>query len=261
MNKLPLSVFIICYNEVDRITLVLESVKDIADEIIIVDSGSTDGTLEIIKEYTDKIFFKEWEGFGAQKTYAESLCKHDWILNLDADEILLDEIKKSIAKVFDIPNSERNASYSLDIRHVSLMSKSIKPNFFSPRNITPRLYNKNKAGFNNSTVHDKVINFDRSKPIKLKGAVAHISTKSFSHMWEKIRTYSELQAYKWVEDGRNVTYFQLIYDPFFFFIKNFFIRRLCFVGAEGLVMSFALSAGRALRIGMALELKNRKHRT
>ena len=258
MKKIPLSVFIICENEEDRITLVLESIKDLANEIIIIDSGSTDGTLELAKAYTDKIYHKDWEGFGAQKKYGESLCQNDWILNLDADEVLLEDVKESIRLVFGLPENKRASSYSLDIRHVSFMNKNMTPKPFGPRNITPRLYNKNKAGFKDSTVHDKVVNFDNSKPIKLKGAVAHISTKSFSHMWKKILTYSELQAQKWVNDGRNVTYFQLIYDPLFFFFKNFFIRRLCFIGAEGLVMSIALSAGRALRIGLTLELKRKQ---
>lgn len=258
MSAIPLSVFIICQNEADRIVLVLESIRDIADEIIIIDSGSTDGTLELVRTYTDKIYHKDWEGFGAQKKYGETLCKNHWILNLDADEVLLEEVKNSIRLVFELPEDKRASSYSLDIRHVSFMSKNMTPKPFGPRNITPRLYNKKKAGFKDSTVHDKVVNFDSSKPIILKGAVAHISTKSFSHMWEKIRIYSELQAQKWVNDGRKVTYFQLVYDPLFFFFKNFFIRRLCFIGVEGLVMSIALSAGRALRIGMALEIKRKQ---
>lgn len=257
MNKLPLSVFIICQNEADRIGLVLESVADLADEIIIVDSGSEDETLEIARRFTDKVFYRKWEGFGQQKVYAESLCKNEWILNLDADEILLDRVKRSIAEVFDLPPEARKASYSLDIRHVSIMAKHLQPRPFGPRNLTPRLYNRNRAGFKDSSVHDKVINFDGSTPGILKGPVAHISLKSFSHMWEKIRSYSELQAHEWVRKGRKVSPFQLLYDPLFFFFKNYFLRRLCFIGAEGLVMSFALSAGRALRIGMAMELSKR----
>lgn len=260
MSKLPLSVFIICQNEADRIGLVLESVAGLADEIIIVDSGSEDETLEIARRFTDKVFYRKWEGFGQQKVYAESLCKHEWILNLDADEVLLDEVKNSITELFSLSAESRKASYSLDIRHVSIMAKSLQPRPFGPRNLTPRLYNRNRAGFKDSAVHDKVVNFDGSAPGVLKGAVAHISLKSFSHMWEKIRSYSELQAHEWVNKGRRVSAFQLFYDPPFFFVKNYFLRRLCFIGAEGLVMSFALSAGRALRIGMAIELRTRRQR-
>lgn len=258
MNKLPLSVFIICQNEADRIGLVLESVIELADEIIIVDSGSEDETLDIARRFTDKVFYRKWEGFGQQKVYAESLCKHDWILNLDADEVLLDRVKLSIREIFSLPAESRKASYSLDIRHVSIMAKSLQPRPFGPRNVTPRLYNRNKAGFKNSAVHDKVINFDGSTPGVLKGPVAHISLKSFSHMWEKIRSYSELQASEWVRKGRRVSGFQILYDPIFFFIKNYFFRRLFLVGTEGLVISIALSAGRALRIGMAIEINSKE---
>ncbi|MBD3830925.1 MAG: glycosyltransferase family 2 protein, partial [Arcobacter sp.] len=87
MNKIKASAYIICQNEEKHIQRVLESVKDF-DEIIIVDSGSTDKTLEIAKEYTDKIYHQEWLGYSGQKEYAKNLCTNEWVLNLDADEEL-----------------------------------------------------------------------------------------------------------------------------------------------------------------------------
>ncbi len=235
--------------------MTLESVKDLVNEIIVVDSGSTDGTLEIVKEYTDKIFYKEWKGFGPQKKFAEQKCQNEWILNLDADEALLGRVKDSIRAVFRKPGSERSDMYSLQICHVSHLSKNYKPLPFAPKNVTPRLYNKNKAGFKVSAVHDKVVSFNNSKSIVLDGKVSHVSLQSFQHMWSKIEHYSELQAEAWLERDRPLHYIQLLYDPIIFFIKYYFIRRFCFVGIEGLVFSLALSAGRALRIGMAIEKK------
>ena len=99
-TKLPISVFIITKNEEERLVAALESVKDLADEIIIVDSGSTDHTLELAKKYTKKIKYKKWEGFGQQKSYAESLCKNDWILNIDADERLSPKLQEEIKEIF-----------------------------------------------------------------------------------------------------------------------------------------------------------------
>ena len=99
-SKLPISVFIITKNEEERLVAALESVQDLADEIIIVDSGSTDNTLELAKQYTKKITYKKWEGFGQQKSYAESLCKNDWILNIDADEIVTNELALEIRALF-----------------------------------------------------------------------------------------------------------------------------------------------------------------
>ncbi len=246
--KLPLSVFIICCNEVDRIGLVLDSIKDLADDIVIVDSGSSDGTLELVKKYTDRVYHKDWEGFGPQKVYGESLCKHNWILNLDADEILLDDVKKSIREVFGTPEEKRSSAYSLRICHVSHLSKSRKPRMFCPVNVTPRLYDKKHAGFKDSTVHDKLVVFKRERVPVLAGRVAHISLKSFSHMREKIDKYSALQAQAWFDRGRNPSLLKLAYDPAAFFLKSYFLRRLCFVGYEGFVISKAISAGRAQRI-------------
>ncbi len=250
---LPLSIFIICCNEVERIGRVLESVKDLSDDIVIVDSGSTDGTLDLVKIYTDRIYHKDWEGFGQQKVYAESLCRHDWILNLDADEIILESLKDSVVNLFQTPEETRAGAYSFRICHVSSLALELTPSRFCPVNITARLYDKRRAGFRDSAVHDKLVTFDGSKPVLLEGDVAHISLKSFSHMWSKIEVYSALQAQDWFEKGRKPNAIQMIYDPPLFFIKNYFLRRLCFVGVEGVMIAMALSAGRALRIAMTIE--------
>ncbi len=253
MSFLPLSIFIICCNEVERIGQVLESIKDFSDDIVIVDSGSTDGTLELVKRYTDRVYHKDWEGFGQQKVYGESLCKHNWILNLDADEILLESVRQSIRDLFQQKEETRGGAYALRICHVSSLSNTLTPSRFCPVNVTGRLYDKRRAEFKDSAVHDKLVVFDGSQPVTLDGDVAHISLKSFSHMWAKIETYSTLQAQDWFDKGRKPTFLQLIYDPPFFFLKNYLIRRLCFVGVEGFMIAIALSAGRALRIAMTIE--------
>ncbi|MEW6680688.1 MAG: glycosyltransferase family 2 protein, partial [bacterium] len=90
-----ISCIIITYNEEDNIRECLESVKW-ADEIIIVDSGSNDKTLEIAKEYTDKIFQKKWQGYGPQKEYARQLVSLNWVLSIDADERVSPELREEI---------------------------------------------------------------------------------------------------------------------------------------------------------------------
>ncbi len=259
-GRLPMSVFIICRDEAERLPLVLDALADLCDDIIVVDSGSTDGTLDIARRHTDRVYHRDWTGFGEQKVYAESLCKHDWVLNLDADEILLDEAKASIREVFAMAEKVRAVAYSLRIRHVSRLAASSRPGYFNPTNVTPRLYDRRRAGFKSSTVHDKVEIRDGGKPVVLKGDVAHISLRSFAHMWDKIRNYSELSARDWVQKGRNPSSFRLLADPLWFFFKNYFIRRLFAVGAEGFVIAASLSAGRALRIAMTWEILRQESR-
>lgn len=258
MSPSPLSIFLICKDEADRLELVLEALNGLTDDLVVVDSGSTDGTLDIARRYTDRVYHRDWTGFGEQKVYAEGLCRYDWVLNLDADEVLLDEVKDSIRAVFARPEAERVAAYSLRIRHVSRLAASLQPGLFNPTNVTPRLYDRRRAGFKSSAVHDKVEIRDGSKPLVLKGDVSHISMKSFAHMWDKIRSYSELSARDWVAKGRNPSIARLIADPVWFFFKNYFIRRLFAVGAEGLVIAVSLSAGRALRIAMTWEERRRQ---
>jgi len=228
--------------------MVLESIQGLSDDIVIVDSGSTDGTLELVNKYTDRIYHKDWEGFGPQKVYAESLCKHNWILNLDADEILLPEVRESIQTLFLEPEETRKSAYALRICHVSHLSKSKRPRPLCPVNVTARLYDRKRAGFKDSPVHDKLVVFKRTTVKTLKGDVAHISLKSFDHLRKKIKHYSELQAQDWFDKGRKPSSFQYLYDPAIFFLKNYFLRRLCFVGYEGLMISIILSQGRIQRI-------------
>lgn len=259
-SPLPLSVFVICRDEADRLPLVLDALDGLTDDLVIVDSGSTDGTQEIARRYTDRVLHRDWDGFGQQKVYAESQCRYDWVLNLDADEVLLDEVKDSIRNLFEQPDTKRAAAYALRIRHVSMLAEDLTPHRLSPINITPRLYDRRRAGFKDSAVHDKVVVHDGSPIVTLAGDVAHISTKSFEQMWRKISDYARLQAEDWADKGRKPGWLRLLFDPPWFFIKNYFLRRLIFLGTEGFVMAVAASAGRALRIGMTWEVQKRRER-
>ena len=97
-NKLPISCFIIAKNEADRITKTIKSVEDLVDEIIVIDSGSTDGTQDLVKKLGCKLYYNEWPGFGPQKRFGEEKAKNKWLLNLDADEYLSNELKVEIRK-------------------------------------------------------------------------------------------------------------------------------------------------------------------
>ncbi|MGQ3210001.1 glycosyltransferase family 2 protein [Shinella sp.] len=253
-RKLPLSVFIICQNEVERLPLALAAVQDLADDIVVVDSGSTDGTIEVARSFTDRVHHRDWEGYGQQKVYAEGLCRNDWILNIDADEILLDDVKASIRAIFETPEAERPAAYSLRIRHVAMSARSLRPGLFNPTNVTPRLYDRRRAGFKDSAVHDKVIIRDGSKAVTLKGDVAHISLKSYMHIWEKTGSYSRMSAEERARKGHKPPLLLIVADPLWFFFKNYIIRRLFAVGLEGFVIATILSAGRALRLALTREI-------
>ncbi len=254
LKKLPLSVFIICFNEEERIGRVLEAVKDLSDDIVIVDSGSTDRTLDIASQYTDRIFHKDWEGYGPQKVYGQTQCKHDWILNLDADEILLNDAKENIRRLFDVPEEKRLGAYHLFFHQIGLLAQSVKPKPLCPVNMTPRLYDRKRAGFKASAVHDKVVNNDGPDRFgRIEGVVAHISYTSYAQVWSKTQSYCELQAQDWYEKGRKPGFIRCLYDPPLFFLKHYLLRRYCFLGLDGLIISIILASSRALRIGLTRE--------
>lgn len=257
-----LSVFIICENEAERIGMVLESVRHLSQDIVVVDSGSTDETLDIASRYTERIYHRNWTGFGEQKVYAESLCKHNWILNLDADEVITPEAISAIEAVISSdPNNIRERSgYELRVTMMSCLSARKRPSMLSPYNYTGRFYDRRYAGFSSNAVHDKLtdkttgaVRFPR-----LKGDVLHYSIKSYAHMWQKIGRYSQLQAQEWHRKGRRVPVYSILWTVPFFFLKHYLFRRQFALGFEGLVVAIALTAGRALRVIMLKELEKRE---
>src|SRR5690554_2629583 len=103
---IPLSVYYITHNEEARLPESIEKVKGWADELIVVDSGSTDSTCKIAEAAGARVVHRDWEGFASQKAFAASLCTHAWVLDLDADEVLSDELVTNIRALFSRPIQE-----------------------------------------------------------------------------------------------------------------------------------------------------------
>lgn len=95
MSRLPISCFIIAQNEADRIARTIQSVKSWVDEVVVVDSGSTDDTVAVAQNAHARVISQSWLGFGGQKRFAEEQCRHEWVLNLDADEVCLPRIAEN----------------------------------------------------------------------------------------------------------------------------------------------------------------------
>ena len=243
-SKLPISCFIIAKNEADRISKTIESVIDIVDEVIVIDSGSTDGTQNLAKELGCKVFFNKWSGYGPQKRFGEDCTKNEWLLNLDADEYLSDQIKSEILQIFDDNNKHYNF-FSMKVTPIYPNWK--KPRLFSASHQCVRLYNKRFGRFSNSPVHDSV-ETNNSKIFYFKNHVYHNSVRSFKHLIEKEESYIQLQS-KTLKDKNKIFLFLRIFVEFpLAFIKYYFIRRH-FTGAlTGLVTSLILAYYRWKRV-------------
>ncbi len=249
MAKLPISVFIITKDEEDRIGKAIKSVINFVDEVLIIDSGSTDKTVQIAKELGANVVFNNWQGYGPQKIFGENRCKNDWILNIDADERVSQELINEINDIFtnEIPN--KYIGYKIKI--LNQFFNEDKPKKLAYYYNQLRLYNRNFAGFKNSTIHDSVKLKDKedsSKINNLSGIISHQSFRSYAHWIEKIDSYSNMQAAEAFTKGKNISILKILITPLLSFIKGYFIRRYFIYGFNGIIYSYIFAFGRTLKM-------------
>ncbi len=252
MSKLPISVFIITQNEADRISPIIQAVSEIADEILVIDSGSTDETVKIATDLGAKTIYNKWQGYGQQKVFGESLCKNKWILNIDADEEVLPELAEEIKELFSNKKEDEFIGYRIKIVNKFFGEKRPKKLAYYYNQL--RLYNKEYCGFKDSSVHDSVIIKNSQEKLsdkkigQLKGIIAHQSFRSFEHWIEKINSYSKMQAEDAFKRGKKASIWKILITPIFAFLKAYFVRRFFIYGFDGLSYSYVFAFGRTLKL-------------
>jgi glycosyltransferase involved in cell wall biosynthesis len=229
-----LSVAIITYNEEENIRDALESVKW-ADEIIVVDAFSTDRTQEICREYTDKVFSMEWEGFARQKNKAISMTTHQWVFVLDSDERITEELREEILKVIN----DRN---SVDGYYVA------RKNYFGGRWIrhggwwpdyTLRLFRRQRGLFETREVHEAIkIN---GKTGYLRHPIEHYTYKNSSDFLKRMQTYSTLAARELFKKGRKANILDITLRPIATFFKMSFLQLGILDGIYGIILAYLYS--------------------
>lgn len=226
----PLSVVIVCKNEAGVIGLTLQSLQGLTDDIVIYDNGSTDGTQEVVKQYNVYLHEGSWEGFGKTKRKAVALAGHDWILFLDADEAIDEELKKSIQELQ--PDSEKTV-YEVAFR-----------NFFKDKHLRfgewgtdyhIRLFNRKYANWDEAPVHEKLVLADGVTVQKLNGNILHRTLKDIDDYRKKMIHYAVLGAEKYYRQGKKSNWFKRHLSPVFTFL-NYYILKLGFLdGKEGFI--------------------------
>jgi glycosyltransferase involved in cell wall biosynthesis len=238
----PISVFIIAKNEGDRIEQVIKAAKEIADEILVIDSGSSDDTCKIALRCGAKVLFNEWKGYGQQKIFGEEKCKNKWILNIDADEEISPELSAEIKQIFARRIDKNIAGFRIKIVNKFRFEKQPKKWAYYYNQF--RLYNKELAGFKNSSIHDSVeAKSTKNAILQLKNIIYHQSFRSYSHWIEKINSYSQMQALDSFKKGKKPSLAKVFFAPILAFFKAYFVRRYFIYGFEGLIYSalFAFS--------------------
>ena len=248
-----LSVVIITHNEEKNIQRCLESVKDIADEIIIVDSYSDDKTIEICKQYNAQITMHAFNGFGKQKQFANSLATHDFILSIDADEALSEELKKSIRSALQ---SKKSDIYTMN-RITNFCGKWIHHGGWYP-DTKIRLFKKNKADWNDLPVHEILEVTKKASITHLKGDLLHYSIESMSYHVAQINTYSSIAAAHLVSKHKRKSLLHILLKPMARFIKIYFIKLGFLDGFYGFVIARNSAFALFLRYAKAREIKKKK---
>ncbi len=229
MSRENVSVFIVCFNEEKQIRRCLDSIKW-CEEIIIVDSGSTDKTLEICREYTDKIFHKPWAGYVEQKRFALEKCQYDWVLNLDADEVLTPALSQEIMR--ELENSVYDGYFIL--RTVFHLDKWWRKGGWHPE-YRLRLCKKSKTVWGGMDPHEKAIVTGKTK--KLNSELEHYSYKNIADQIARINNYSSTLANNLYASGERGNVMQIILNPISRFIKFYILKKGFLEGFPGFTMA------------------------
>lgn len=242
MARVPLSCTIIAKNEGDRIARCIEAVRDIADEIVVLDSGSTDDTLAVSEGSGARVAHHDWNGYGPQKRAAEDIAVHDWILNLDADEVITPALQAEIKALLQSPPALN--AYRFHIRTV--YPGRTEPRLLADSHNYVRLYDKRKVRFRESAVHDTV-DTGAEAVGQLKGSATHFSARSFEHMKRKYDSYTTLQA----QTLRKPMWWIMLRLPFEYpmtFLRYYVFRAHFTGGWDGIHASHLAAQARVTRL-------------
>jgi glycosyltransferase involved in cell wall biosynthesis len=225
--RAPLSAVLITRNAAAVLAPCLESLA-FADEIVVVDSGSSDGTAEIAKRFGARLVQKEWLGFGRQKQYAVDQARHDWVLCLDADETVSPQLAASIQAALAAPVSP---VYRMPRRN-RFLGRWLSHGEGYP-DWSPRLFNRMNARWSDDLVHEKVLY--AVTPGTLQGDLMHDSSDDLTAYLDRQNRYTTLAARQAYELGRSASFLHLVMSPVVRFFK-FYVFRFGFLdGVPGLL--------------------------
>lgn len=230
MDKI--SAVVITHNASATIASCIEALKMVSDEIIVIDSFSTDNTAEICEHKGIHFFQQSWLGYGPQKNLGISKTSYDYILSIDADEIISRELASSI---IDEKNKGLTGLYGFLFKHYYYID-FLKYGVARPETKT-RLFNKKKVAWNEREVHEALVIPPGEKMTLLKGYLLHYSYSSISHHIKKIDHYSTLGARQLFKKGKKLFLLKMIFSPPINFFINYFIRLGFLEGVHGFVLA------------------------
>jgi glycosyltransferase involved in cell wall biosynthesis len=229
-----LSITIITFNEEKNLLPCLESIA-FADEIVIVDAGSEDRTLEIARNFTRVVYQESWKGFAQQKNSAQDKAKGPWILNVDADERVTPELREEILAA--VKGKAPFTGYRIPRKNY-FRGQWIRHGGWYP-NYQLRLYLKDAGRFRQREVHEQVA--IAGKVGRLKSPLEHFTYRSISDFLQRLDRYSELSARQYWLDGKRISWPEILFRSFFTFFRMWGLQRGFLDGSNGLVLAVLYS--------------------
>ncbi|MEQ1669569.1 MAG: glycosyltransferase family 2 protein [Hyphomicrobium sp.] len=249
-NRLPVSCFIIARDEADRIGRTIASVRDWVDEVIVIDSGSQDATVAVAEAAGARVVFNAWPGFGQQKRFGEEQCRNDWLLNLDADEVVTQLLRIAISNLFQ-DGTPPLAVYGTPVNIVYPGWR--RPRLWPRDHYCLRLYDRRRARFKDSTLHDSV-DAAGERTGDLPGGLDHYSIRSLDDLIRKCderATYNATHAKPKSALELNA---RLVTDLPWNFLKYYLVRTHFTGGLTGLQFATITAFYRWVRIVRMKEL-------
>jgi glycosyltransferase involved in cell wall biosynthesis len=247
-GKVPLSVAIITKNEEEMLPSCLKSVS-FADEIVVVDSGSTDRTIEVAKEYGCRVFVEQWKGFGLQKLSAIEKCTHDWILVLDADERIPDETRAEVTRVIEEPKAQ---AYSFP-RKNHFRGKLIRHGTWGADEVV-RLFRKGGATISGRLVHEAI---EADSTAKIAAPIYHYPDTSASGVRRKMDAYSSAGAEQLFSEGKRSSICKAVSSGLAAFLKCYFLKLGMLDGKAGFIIAVNDGIYAYYKYSRLLELQER----
>jgi len=234
-RKNTLAVVLIVKNEANHLQACLETVKDWVDEIVILDSGSSDNTERVANDYTDKFYINEnWPGFGPQRQLAQSYVTADFVLWLDADERITPELRASIETVLS-SDEQRNTLYTIP-RLSWVFGRYIRHCGWYPDRVA-RLYPTRLTQYDDALVHEKVIFEAGMKKVDLSGDLIHYTYNDLNHYLVKSASYAKAWADQRQQRGKRASIGQGLLHALVCFIKMYVVKAGFLDGKQGLLLS------------------------
>ncbi len=251
MAKIPVSAFIVAKNEEARLGRVIEALKDWVGEVVVVDSGSTDCTVTIAVSLGAAVYHNAWAGYGPQKSFAETKCRYDWLLNVDADEVVSEALAGEIQALF-ARGEPGPGAYRVRILNVYPGDATPRP-FANDYNVV-RFYHKAAGSYATHPVHDRVELREGSEPRQLRHPVYHHPYLSIEQLIDKNNRFSSFGAR---HTGKMRSSLPLKLRLFFEFPLNFlkfYIFRGHFMGGwKGFYFALCNAFMRTTRVAKMLE--------